>query len=226
MAIAIDERVPPLAAGDRLTREEFLKRWNAHPEIKLAELIGGIVYMPSPVKLEHGSVESDVGLWLGNYRVATPGTDGGHNTTAFLLDDTPQPDLHLRILPECGGSSRAEEGYLAGVPEFLAEICLSSAAFDLHEKYDLYEAAGVPEYLAVLRYEREIRWHRLIEGKYQLQPADADGLWRSRVFPGLWLDGDALLARDMPTVLRCLQEGLRSAEHERFVEQLAARRRK
>lgn len=225
MAIAIDERVPPLAAGDRLTREEFLKRWNAHPEIKLAELIGGIVYIPSPVKLEHGSVESDVGLWLGNYRVATPGTDGGHNTTAFLLDDTPQPDLHLRILPECGGSSRAEEGYLAGVPEFLAEICLSSAAFDLHEKYDLYEAAGVPEYLAVLRYEREIRWHRLIEGKYQLQPADADGLWRSRVFPGLWLDGEALLARDMPTVLRCLQEGLRSAEHEQFVEQLAVRRR-
>ena len=222
MVTAIDERVPPLGPGDKLTREEFLRRWEAHPEIKRAELIGGIVYMPSPVKLEHGSIESDVGIWLGTYRVATPGTDAGHNTTTFLLDDTPQPDLHLRILPEYGGSSREEDGYLCGVPELLAEVCLSSVAYDLHVKYDLYETAQVPEYLAVLLYEREIRWHRLIDGKYRLQPPDADGIWRSHVFPGLWLDGESLLARDMPKVLKRLQEGIQSAAHQEFVALLAA----
>lgn len=147
MVTAIDERVPPLGPGDKLTRQEFLRRWEAHPEIKRAELIGGIVYIPSPVRLEHGSIESDMGIWLGTYRMATAGTDCGYNTTTFLLDDTPQPDLHLRILPEYGGNSREEDGYLGGIPELLAEVCLSSAAYDLHIKYDLYETAQVPEYL-------------------------------------------------------------------------------
>lgn len=222
MVTVIDEQTPPLGPGDSLTREEFLRRWQAHPEITRAELIGGIVYMPSPVKLAHGNADWDLGIWLGNYSVATPGTDGGHNTTAFLLDDTPQPDLHLRILPDYGGGSWEEDGYLGGVPELLVEVCLSSAAYDLHVKYDLYEAAQVPEYLAVLSYEREIRWHRLIDGRYQLQPADADGLWRSRIFPGLWLDGAALLARDRPKLLSRLQEGIQSSEHGAFVESLAA----
>ncbi|HQU42761.1 MAG TPA: Uma2 family endonuclease [Pirellulales bacterium] len=104
----------------------------------------------------------------------------------------------------------------------MRKCCLSSAAYDLHVKYDLYERAHVPEYLAVLLYEREIRWHRLVDGKYQLQLPDADGLWRSRVFPGLWLDGEALLSRNMPTVLKRLQEGIQSAAHQDFVAQLAA----
>jgi hypothetical protein len=222
MVTVIEQNLPPLGPGDKLTREEFLRRWEAHPEIKCAELIGGIVYMPSPVKLEHGNIESDLGLWLGTYSVATPGTDSAHNTTTFLLDDTPQPDVHLRILPEYGGNSHEEDGYLGGVPEFLAEVCLSSAAYDLHVKHDLYEAAQVPEYLAVLRYEREIRWHRLSDGKYELQPPDADGVWRSRVFPGLWLDGAALLARDRAQVLKRLQEGIESTAHQEFVAKLAA----
>lgn len=224
MVTVIDEQIPPPGSGDKLTREEFLRRWGAHPEIKRAELIGGIVYMPSPVSLEHGNIEWDVGLWLGTYGVATPGTDGGHNVTSFLLDDTPQPDIHLRILPDYGGGSREEDGYLGGVPELVAEVCRSSVAYDLHVKYDLYETAQVPEYLAVLLYEREIRWHRLIDGKYQLHGPDADGLWRSRVFPGLWLDGQALLGRDMSKVLARLQEGLQSSAHYEFVAQLASRK--
>lgn len=222
MATIFDKNFPPLHPGDKLTREEFLRRWEAHPEIKRAELLGGVAYMPSPVKLEHGNTESDVGLWLGTYSVATPGTDCGHNTTTFLLDDTPQPDLHLRILPQYGGGSWNEEGYLGGVPEFLAEICLSSAAYDLHIKYDLYEAAQVPEYLAVLAHEHEIRWHRLSGGRYELQPPDADGVWRSQVFPGLWLDGKALLSRDRAKVLKCLCEGTESPAHRAFVAELAA----
>lgn len=224
MAIVIEQPVAPLRAGDNLTRDEFLRRWQAAPSIKSAELIGGIVYMPSPVSVDHGDMEGDVGGWLNTYKAFTPGTAGGHNTTSFLLEDSPQPDLNLRLLPEYGGGSWAQAKFLHGVPELLAEVCVSTAAYDLHQKYDLYEAAGIPEYLAVVVFEQEIRWHLLVDGCYQLLSPDADGLFRSRVFPGLWLDGQALLAGNLRQVLERLQAGLRSAEHEQFVAELTARR--
>jgi Uma2 family endonuclease len=149
----------------------------------------------------------------------------GLNTTCFILEDVPQPDVNLRILPEFGGSSRIEKGYLAGRPELLAEVCGSSAAYDLHQKFDLYEAAKIPEYVAILLHEREIRWHILVDNVYQRMPPDADKIWRSCVFPGLWLDGAALLAGDMARVLAKLDEGLRSPEHQAFVEKLAKARK-
>jgi len=224
MTIDIDQRVPPLAAGDKLTREEFLRRWEDHPEIKTAELIGGIVYAPWRVTAEHGDVHGQVGGWIGVYRAATPGTASGNRGTLFLRADVAQPDVNLRILQEHGGGSWIEDDYLHGPAELLAEVCPSSASYDLHVKYDLYRSAKVPEYLTVLLYEREIRWHVLVGDTYQLLSPDADGLWRSRVFPGLWLDGQALLAGDMSRVLSRLQDGLKSLEHQQFVGRLAARR--
>jgi Putative restriction endonuclease len=221
MATISEPRVPPLVAGDKLTRAEFLRRWELHPEIKNAELLGGLVYMASPVSVEHGDMDGDLGTWLGVYKAATPGTASGHNTTSFILDDTPQPDLNLRILPEYGGGSWVEDKYLCGVPELLVEICRSSAAYDLHVKLDLYQLAKVPEYLAILLFEQKIRWHVLVDGAYQLMPPGSDGIWRSRIFPGLWLDGAAILAGDMPRVLGKLQEGIQSPEHLQFVEDLS-----
>jgi Uma2 family endonuclease len=208
-----------------LTRAEFLRRWEAHPEINKAELIGGIVFMPSPLSVEHGDLDSDVGMWLGTYRMATPGTASGHNTTSLIVEETPQPDLNLRILPEYGGSSRIVGKYLGGRPELLAEICASSASYDLHDKRELYEAARIPEYLAVLLYEKEVRWHVLAGRRYRRPAPDRHGLLRSRVFPGLWLDSKALLERNLQQVLVRLQEGLNSSEHKRFVAKLARRRR-
>ena len=220
----VEQETPPLAAGMKMSRDEFLHLWEMHPEIKCAELIGGVVYMPSPVSIEHGDWESDLGTWLGLYRIGTPGTGSGHNTTTMLLKDAPQPDVNLRILPECGGISKVKGNYLAGAAELLAEVCRSSLAYDLHQKYELYEAAGIQEYVAVLVYEEELRWHRLVDGRYELMPPDADCIHRSRVFPGLWLDGQALLKRDMPKVLAVLQSGLASPEHQAFVQQLANKR--
>jgi Uma2 family endonuclease len=225
MTIAINERIPPLAAGDHLTRDEFLRRWEAQPDIKRAELIGGRVYMPSPVSGDHGRMDRWIGGWLAVYQAATPGVDGANNATSLMLDDAPQPDLSLLIKPEYGGRSRTEGPYFRGALEFLAEVSASSASNDLHDKYDLYQSAGVQEYLVVLLFEEQIRWHELVDGRYRVFPPGADGLWRSRVFPGLWLDGKALLSGNLRQVLDRLQEGVRSAEHERFVADLAARRR-
>lgn len=221
----VEHEIPTLMPGDNLTREEFLRIWEQHPEIKHAELIGGIVYMSSPVSIGHGVYDGYAGTWLGVYCAGTPGTQTGHECTSFLRKDTVQPDHFLRILEDHGGKSWLDEIYLAGSPEMLMEICRSSVAYDLHQKYDLYQSAGVQEYLAVLLYEKEIRWHILKDGAYQLLQPDQDGIHRSQVFPGLWLDSQALLKGDMQKVLATLQQGLAAAEHESFVRQLAARKR-
>jgi len=89
----------------------------------------------------------------------------------------------------------------------------------------LYEKAGVQEYLVLLLKKQEIRWHRLVRGKYKRCP-DTHGIWRSRVFPGLWLDSEAFFANSMAKVLATLQEGIASDEHQRFVAELAKRKRK
>ncbi len=221
----VEQAVPELVAGDFLSRDEFLRRWEAMPEVKRAELIRGVVYMPSPVSAEHGDMEGAVGLWLGTYAVATVGCRHNHNTTCLLgEDETPQPDVSLRILPEYGGQSRQSGRFIGGAPEFLAEVCISSTAYDLHQKLEVYQEAGVREYVAVLMRERQVRWHRLREGRFEVVPPPEDGIYRSEVFSGLWLDAAALLAGDLARVLAVLNQGLASPQHQAFVAQLAARR--
>jgi putative restriction endonuclease len=210
-----------LFAGQRLKRDEFLRRWEAMPEVKHAELIGGVVYMPSPVSIDHGSHDSLVTGWLSYYAARTPGCESCSSTTWLMLEDAPQPDGDLRILPEYGGQSRVEGPYGAGAPELAAEVSLSSASYDLGPKMELYRAAGVQEYVAVLLGEARVVWYRLINGKYILVQPGSDGLLRSAVFPGLWLDPAALLARNGARVYDVLDLGLRSPEHRDFVRALA-----
>lgn len=210
-----------LEAGECLSRDEFLRRWEASPRVKRAELIGGIVYMPSPLTAEHGDMEGCVGTWAGNYAAFTPGCVSGHNTTTFLLDDSPQPDVNLRVLAEFGGRSSVEDKYLEGAPELLIEVCRSSTSYDLNQKLNLYQVAAVPEYLTILLVEREVRGHSLEGTEYRIIPADSDGVHRSRIFPGLWLDGRSLFDGRMDLVLARLNEGLASPEHRVFVQKLA-----
>ncbi|MGA2255184.1 MAG: hypothetical protein ABSG53_11020, partial [Thermoguttaceae bacterium] len=61
-------QVPELCAGDRLTRAEFERRYSAMPNVKKAELIEGVVYMPSPVTHKsHARPHLMLAAWLGNY---------------------------------------------------------------------------------------------------------------------------------------------------------------
>src|SRR5438128_2694384 len=116
------EAAPLLQTGDNLTRDEFLRRWRKLPKLKRAELIGGVVYlMSSPLSLEHADAENNVSVWVGTYRIATPGCASGNNATTLLLDDCPQPDVNLRIIPEYGGKSRVRKKLLVGPAELLIE---------------------------------------------------------------------------------------------------------
>jgi Uma2 family endonuclease len=214
---------PPLENGDRLTRPEFERRYEAMPRLKKAELIDGVVYVPSPVRSEqHGEPDSDLGAWLAVYRAATPGTRSASNTTVRLdLDTEVQPDVLLRL--EQGGRSRlGADGYVEGAPELVVEIAASSASYDLHDKLRVYRRNGVQEYVVWRVLDGELDWFVLREGTYHRLESDPAGIVRSTLFPGLWLAVPALLARDLAAVLATLQAGLTSPEHAAFLERLRA----
>ncbi len=219
----VSETIAALVPGERLTRDEFLRRYEAMPHVKKAELIGEIVYISAPVSRDHGIQDIRLGTWLGVYVAFTPGCEAATNSTWLMGEDAPQPDSDLRILPEYGGASGMQGRYAAGAPELAAEVSLSSAEIDLVEKMELYRSAGVREYVVLLVAQRELRWYRLVNNAYQLMSAAADGILRSEVFPGLWLDGAALLNGDKARVLTVLQQGLASPEHAAFVAELAQR---
>jgi len=218
---ALPTIVPPLHAGDRLPRAEFERRYAAMPNLKKAELIEGIVYMPSPVSTEeHAAPHFNLIGWLALYCSQTPGVQGGDNATLRLdLDNEPQPDAFLRIRPEYGGQSSTLDGYVEGAPELVAEIAATSASYDLHDKLNVYRRNGVTEYVVWRVWDRVIDWFVLCEGRYESLPLTG-GLYRSEIFPGLWLDPGALLAGDLARVLRVVQEGLQSPQHAEFVSRL------
>jgi hypothetical protein len=216
------DRIPPLRNGDQLTRGEFERRYAAMPESTRAELIEGVVYMPSPVRDEHSGGHFDFSGWLWFYAVHTPGVKGGDNGTLRLdLDNEPQPDSFLRVLESCGGQSHIDEdGYIAKAPELIGEIALSSVSIDLHGKFQVYRRNGVIEYVVWRVEDREIDWFVLRDGGYERLQPKVDGIYQSEVFPGLWLDAAALVRGEMMTVMQTLQQGLATPEHATFVERL------
>ncbi|MHB1423757.1 MAG: Uma2 family endonuclease [Gemmataceae bacterium] len=221
---AANGRIPPLENGDRLTRPEFERRYAAMPHVKKAELIEGVVYMPSPVSDAHAAPHFDLITWLGFYRAATPGIAGGDNGTLRLdLDNEPQPDAFLRILASHGGQARVDEdGYVNGAPELVAEVARSSVNIDSHTKLHAYRRNGVREYLVWRVVDQAFDWFVLRDGRYETLAAAADGLYRSEVLPGLWLDAAALLRGDLGTVLQTAQRGQDSLDHAAFVSHLQA----
>ena len=211
---------PLLEPGDRLSRDEFERRYERMPQVKKAELIEGTVYMPSPVRAaKHAEPHSHLAGWLVLYVSETPGVRCFDNSTVRLdLDNEPQPDLVLIKLPAKGGQARiSEDDYVEGAPEFAVEIVGSSRAYDLHQKKGAYRRNGLREYLAWITGENRLVWWELSEGEYQEIAPDADGLVKSRVFPGLWLDTTALLRGDMKAVLTAVRRGIDSPEHGAFV---------
>lgn len=218
----------PLENGDRLTRGEFELRYEAMPEVKKAELIEGVVHMPSPVRLSsHGKPHGKVMSWLGVYYASTPGVDFADNATLRLdPDNEPQPDAMLFIEAVGGRSHASDDDYLEGSPELIVEVASSTASYDLHEKFKIYRRNGVQEYVVWRVYEKQIDWFSLQNEKYVRLAPDAAGVVESRVFPGLRLNVNALINGDLARVLADLQQGLASEAHAAFVQKLSAAEKK
>lgn len=226
---AEDAAVPPLHNGDRLTRAEFERRYEAMPHLKKAELIEGKVYMIASVRLKsHGTPHSQIVTWLGNYVAATPGVIAADNASArFDPDNEPQPDAMLFIDPACGGQARiSDDDYLDGAPELAVEVAASSASYDLHDKKRAYRRNGVQEYLVWRTRDEALDWFVLEDERYvQLEPGD-DGHIQSRTFPGLHLDTEALLEGDGAAVLDAVRAGTETDAHSDFVRTLDEHREK
>jgi Uma2 family endonuclease len=217
--------VLPLEAGDRLTREEFERRYDAMPDLKKAELIEGVVYMPSPVRQRrHGRPHHHLSGWVAVYEAATPGVEGGDNSTIRLdMDNEPQPDLLLFIDPARGGQVRiSADDYVEDAPELVAEVASSSASYDLHTKLEVYRRNGVREYIVWRVLDGQLDWFVLRGGRYEPLAPGPDGVLRSEVFPGLWLDPAALAGGDLARVLAMVQQGTTTPEHAAFVGRLNA----
>lgn len=215
--------IPLLENGDHLDRLEFERRYHAMPHVNKAELIEGVVYMPSPVRYSHHSgPHFDLITWLGLYRMVTPGVRGGDNGSLRLdMDNEPQPDACLIVLPSHGGRTMIEEDdYIVGGPELVAEVSGSSVSIDLKAKKRAYGRNGVLEYVVWRVEDRQIDWFVLRSGQYELLGRDASGIYRSEVFPGLWLDATALVQGNLSAVFRVVQQGLASPEYTSFAAKL------
>src|SRR5262249_1457321 len=113
------------------------------------------------------------------------------------------------------------DGYLEGPPELVAEVAASSVSYDLHQKLHVYRRHGVPEYLVHRVDDGAVDWFLLEGGAYVAQPRSADGLLRSRTFPGLWLDVHALLGSDVRGLRAAVLRGIASGDHRAFAARLA-----
>jgi Uma2 family endonuclease len=217
--------LPPLESGDHLDQRTFHERYEAMPEDVRAELIGGVVYMPSPLQPPHGRMHAKLMGWLSDYEEPTPGVELYDNPTAILGPQSePQPDAYLIVSPDRGGQTRLNDrGYLEGPPEFIAEIASSADSMDLHGKRTDYERASVREYLVIVLRQARVLWLVLRNGRFDELAPGTDGILRSEAFPGLWLDPAALLRIDTRRVLEVLRQGLASPEHGAFVSRLTSR---
>ena len=214
--------LPKLRHGERLSRDEFHRRYEAMPDVK-AELLDGVVYiMSSPVSRDHGHPHGFLMGWLFHYCAVTSGVESGDNVTTRLSERSePQPDVYMCIQETHGGNSHIDEDrYLSGAPELLGEVARSSVGYDRTVKLPIYRQAGVREFILWRVDDGAIDWFVLRNGNYEELVADANGIVRSETFPGLWLDVAAMLRRDASAVLRVLQQGVSSPEHTAFVEQI------
>jgi Uma2 family endonuclease len=215
--------IPPLESGDRLTRAEFARRYEAMPEMKKAELVEGVVYLASPVRSDvHGTPHAAITTWLGVYRAATPGVRIADNATVGIdLDNEFQPDAFLMVDRDCGGQAQLDDhGYIEGAPEFVAEVAATSASIDLNAKFHVYRRGKVREYLVWRTLDSQLDWFVLRGGDFVQLAPHADGVIRSEVFPGLWLDAAALLRGDLAAVLQRLQDGIATPGHVAFATSL------
>ena len=189
----------PLESGDHLTRQEFHRRYCARPDIKKAELVEGVVFVASPVRLGlHGEPHAAIMGWLFAYVATHPDVRIGDNATVLLEGENEvQPDAFLLR----SQAHENEQGYVEGAPELVVEIAASSASYDLFEKKRVYLRSGVREYIVWQTDDKRLDWFRLTDGNYvEVQPG-TDGVIESASFPGLRLNVPALLRGDFKAVL-------------------------
>lgn len=224
MAVSPSVAQSELVTGSFMSRDEFMKAYEAFPDDTSFELIEGIVQMASPVHSGHQRCEKILSRILDRFELETPGIEYLCEQTLHLGDDTTlEPDLLARVLPHFGGKCLdTPDGFLSGPPELVIEVSGSSLTNDLNRKRRVYARFGVREYLVFDLADHVCRWFDLTTST-ELE-IDIDHICRLKSMPGCWLAIDAIFNDDFRQSIPVIQAGLASPEHRAFVEELARRR--
>lgn len=214
-----DLEIPPLRDGDRLTADEFHRRYEAMPHIINANLINGVVYVTPHFRCAHGEANATLCGLFGSYTRRLHGIQELINIT-WRVDahNEPQPNFVARYTSRRNGNSRYDsDGFLTGVPEFVGEIADDDTVeLDAGPKRELYQRIGVREYFLWRVREKRIDWWGLVDGIYQPVPTDHAGVAHSRVFPGFRVNIPVLLRDDARQVADTIDTGLASPEYQAF----------
>ncbi len=223
----VAEEIPSLHDGQELDQPAFHEIYSRYPEDFRAELIDGVVYlMNMPLHSDHADPDGILIGFLFTYSIETAGTSIKPNVTTLLGPRSEvQPDCCLLIDPASGGrTAKDAKGAVINAPELIVEVASSTLRVDLNAKKKVYEEAGALEYVVFDVPHRKFHWFVLREGRFEPLPIDADGLYRSRAFPGLWLDEAAFVRGDGRSLVAALRRGLESPEHAEFVHRLEQNR--
>jgi Uma2 family endonuclease len=218
---------PILFDGQRLDQPTFHELYSQMPEGFRAELIDGVVrLMNMPLYSDHGRPDANLTGLLCMYSFETPGTIVQIATPTRLGPKSEvQPDSALLIDPAFGGRTFDDErGLTTNAPELVVEIASSTLRLDLNAKKRVYEEAGALEYVVLDVPHQKFHWFALNEGRFEPLEIDPDGLYRSKVFHGLWVDEAAFVRNDGRAMTTSLRLGLESPEHAAFVERLRENR--
>lgn len=201
----------------------FVRRVGEPHELKRADLTDEIGDKPPPQNPAFDLANTLLASWLWTYTEATPGCQSGADANWAMFGDALRPHHYLRLSEKCGGQSFAEDEFWRGAPELLVEVAAESASSGLNWLEASYAKAGVKEYLVVLLEEKEVHWGRAAltaEKGFDELPVEPDGLIRSQVFPGLWLNPPALLEGDATQLMKTLESGLLTPAHAEFAARI------
>ena len=210
------QSLPSLENGDRMTQEEFHRRYEAYPDDVKIELIGGTVYVASPMRTPQGELTWKLIIPLDFYVETDPRRPRrrrrhrhprGEERAATGPALAPAPRIRRAV------GDFDERRYLVAAPEFIAEVAHSTRALDLNQKRKTTSRQGFRNTSSFASRRKHFTGSTsLPNGKLK---ADKQGLWKSRVFPGLWLDQAALFALDSARLRAAVQKGIASARTRR-----------
>lgn len=163
-----------------------------------------------------GELASSVSYWLCQYRRSTPCVESLGRVSIFL-DPTTEIETTAAMWLTPGADDRPRWQRCEGVPELLVEVTATVHNKVFRRRLRVYEQSEIHELLVVTGDPRDTALYARENGRFaRVSPAD-DGSYRSRVFPGLWLDPSALFSDEWNEMAACLDRGMATEEHAAFV---------
>jgi Uma2 family endonuclease len=171
---------------ERMTAEEFFR---GAPEDRKAELIDGVMIMPSPPFDPHERLQNFLLTLLRVYveELELGEVRGSRTPVELGIDQVPEPDV--LFVAKQRAHIIQNKGIL-GAPDLVIEILSAGTAHrDRGRKFRAYERAGVGELWLIDPYgPTGTKFYHLRNGRFSLVRPDKNGILRSAVVSGFWIN--------------------------------------